>query len=249
MRRLRSRDQRGIGAAPGLAPPPPALPSPVCPAVPWALPLCGASEKVGPQALVPRRPAHSLGTRGQRSQPGIGSFQRCSRLPPRGVRGKLMSTGGRAGGAWEASLRRHPGPSPSPQCPHPSPSARPAWRCCPALARPHAAHSCLGGSTEPFRRPSLPAVHHSTSNSHSAEPPGCVTPGGRPVHWGVFTPGVHPVLCGMFSPGVRPVLCGAFTPGGHPVLCGVFTPGGCPVLCRVFSPRGRLALCGVARGL
>lgn len=107
----------------------------------------GASEKAGPRALVPRRPAHSLGTWEQRFQPGIASFQRRSRLPPPGVRGKLMSTGGGAGGAWEGGPTATFWVLPLPSVP-PAPSSRPAWRCCPALARPHAAHSCLGGSTE-----------------------------------------------------------------------------------------------------
>ena len=72
----------------------------------------GASEKAGPRALVPRRPAHSLGTWEQRFQPGIASFQRRSRLPPPGVRGKLMFTGGGAGGAWEGGPRQHSGSRP-----------------------------------------------------------------------------------------------------------------------------------------
>ena len=85
----------------------------------------GTSEKVGPRALVPQRPTHSLGTRGQRSQPGIGSFQRRSRLPPRGVRGKLMSTGGGAGGAWEAGPAAASWALPLPSVP-PHRSIRPA---------------------------------------------------------------------------------------------------------------------------
>ena len=192
MRRLRSGGQRGVGASPGLAPPPPAPPGPVCPAA-------RAPEKVDPQALVPRGPAHSLGAWEQRSQPGITPFQRHSRLPPPGVSGKLMSTGGGAG----VPGRPVPGSIPGPLLPRSALS--PALSALASLempARLHAAHHCLGGSTEPLRRPSLPAVHRPPL--HFRQP---LSRAAGPGHsWGA-------VLCsaGRSLLGGRPALCGAST--------------------------------------
>ena len=129
-----------------------------------------------------------------------------------------MSTGGGAGVPGRPVRGGIPSPPPPRSAPNPALSALASLEM---PTRLHAAHHCLRGSTEPLRRPSLPAVRRCTSDSRSAELPGRVTPGGLSCALG----GAHSWGGGLHFAG-RLRVCTVTQPASPEDLVRADSPGG-----------------------